>query len=87
MGGQLGFHELTNKEEAVEIFHDAVLMLSQIAKNKDIELLIENNVLTSANMELYGESPLLFCEPEEISTFMNNMPENVGLLLDFSHLK
>ena len=87
LGRQLGIHELTNKEEAVEIFHDAVLMLSKIAKNKDIELLIENNVLTNANLKLYGESPLLFCEPEEISTFMNNMPENVGLLLDFGHLK
>ena len=87
LGGKLGVHELTNKDEAVEIFVDAILRLSKIAKNKNIELLIENNVLTNANLELYGESPLLFCEPREISTFMNKMPDNVGLLLDFGHLK
>ena len=87
LGGKLGVHELTDKDEAVEIFGDAVHRLSKIAKNKNIELLIENNVLTNANLELYGESPLLFCEPGEISTFMNNMPENVGLLLDFGHIK
>ena len=54
---KLGVHELSDKDEAVEIFGDAVHRLSKIAKNKNIELLIENNVLTNANLELYGESP------------------------------
>ena len=87
LGGELGVHELSLREEAFEVFENAVLKLSKIAKSKNIELLIENNVLTMANLELYGESPLLFCEPEEISSFMNKMPDNVGLLLDFGHLK
>lgn len=87
LGRELGVHELSLKEEAFEIFENAVFKLSRIAKSKNIELLIENNVLTKANLELYGESPLLFCEPGEISSFMNKMPDNVGLLLDFAHLK
>ena len=87
LGRELGVHELTKKDEATEIFENALLQLSKIAKTKNIELLIENNVLTNVNLELYGESPLLLCEPREISLFMNKMPENVGLLLDLGHLK
>ena len=87
LGGELGVHELCLKEEAFEVFENAVLELSKIAKSKNIELLIENNVLTKDNLELYGESPLLFCEPEEINSFMHKMPDNVGLLIDFGHLK
>ena len=87
LGRSLGRHALSGKEEAYEIFEDALLELSKIASEKNIELLIENNVLTRDNFELYGESPLLFCEPLEISTFMKKMPSNVGLLFDFGHLK
>ena len=87
LGKKIDRKKLSNRNFALERFISRVKILADEALKTDSKLLIENNVLTRDNFELYGESPLLFCEPLEISTFMKKMPSNVGLLFDFGHLK
>jgi sugar phosphate isomerase/epimerase len=87
LGKSLSTNILCNREVSLKIFKETVLMLSEEAKNKDISLLIENNVLSNHNLKKFGEDPLLLTNPIEIVKFMKDMPLNVRILLDFAHLK
>ena len=49
------------------------------AEKLGVTLLIENNVLAATNFSVFNEDPLLFTNPKEISSFMENMPKNVRL--------
>jgi sugar phosphate isomerase/epimerase len=87
LGGELGQSKLTDRAIALEIFGDSILSLSEEARREGVSLLIENNVLSKANLLAFGQDPLLLTAPGEISTFMKDLPLNVGLLLDVAHLK
>ena len=87
LGKSLSKSILHNKEETLKIFKETVLILSEEAKNKGVNLLIENNVLNNDNLKKFGEDPLLLTNPIEIVKFMIDMPLNVGILLDVAHLK
>lgn len=87
LGGQLGKYSLASRLESIEIFGDRLIQLAAEAKDRGVQLLIENNVITNFNYNAYGEDPLLLTSPNEIDQFMGNMPSNVGLLLDVAHLK
>jgi sugar phosphate isomerase/epimerase len=87
LGKKLGKYNLTNRDIALELFGERVLMLAEEARQEGVALLIENNVLNLANLSIYGDDPLLLTHPDEIATFMASMPSNVGLLLDVAHLK
>jgi sugar phosphate isomerase/epimerase len=78
---------LCNRDVALEIFGDSVLFLAEEARQKGVDLLIENNVLNKRNLETFGEDPLLLTEPTEINSFFQNMPSAIGLLMDVAHLK
>ena len=78
---------LCNRDIALEIFGDSVLFLAEEARQKGVDLLIENNVLNKRNLETFGEDPLLLTNPKEISLFFQNIPSSIGLLMDVAHLK
>lgn len=78
---------LCNRDIALEIFGDSVLFLAEEARQKGVDLLIENNVLNDRNLEAFGEDPLLLTNPKEISLFFQNIPSSIGLLMDVAHLK
>lgn len=78
---------LSDRYSTLEIFGESISLLSEEARKKGVDLLIENNVLNKRNMETFGEDPLLLTEPNEIISFFENIPSNIGLLMDVAHLK
>lgn len=87
LGNRLSRYSLVERDLALELFGERVIMLAEEARKEGVTLLIENNVLNRLNLLNYGEDPLLLTEPNEIDEFMSRMPSNVGLLLDVAHLK
>lgn len=87
LGGGFERTNLAERATALHIFGEALLVLADEAQREGISLLVENNVLSPENLQIFGEDPLLMTEPDEIVAFMSDMPLNVGLLLDLGHLK
>ena len=87
LGKKIGKKTISNRSEALERFISRVKTLASEALKTDSKLLIENNVLSAANLESFGENPLLLTSPDEIKVVMSEMPKNVSLLLDVAHLK
>ena len=61
--------------------------LSAYAKKEGVSLLIENNVISKKNLDLYKTNPLLMTNTNETRFVMNNTPKNINLLVDVAHLK
>ena len=61
--------------------------VSKIAKKKNIQLLIENNVLTKKNLNIFGKNPLLMVSTQQTLRLANMFPSNVKILVDVAHLK
>ena len=87
LGQKLSKRVMLDRNVALEIFAERIDLLADEAKDLGVTLLIENNVLSAANLSVYGEDPLLFTHPDEIADFMGQAPSNIGLLLDVAHLK
>ncbi len=87
LGKGLARYALLERSKSLQLFRERVFMLSDVAQNFGVQLLIENNVLTAENFSAYGEDPLLFTRSDEIIEFMKFAPSNVGILLDVAHLK
>lgn len=79
---------LISREKAYEIFVETVRELSQYALRKNIQFLIENNVVTKEFLIRGRKSPLLLADTEEITRFFADVKDsNIGLLLDAGHAK
>jgi sugar phosphate isomerase/epimerase len=87
LGVRLGKHSLLARGVALDVFGDRVAVLAEEARREGVTLLVENNVINISNFETYSEDPLLLTDPDEIASFMERMPSNVGLLIDVAHLK
>ncbi len=87
LGQKLSKFPMMERGQALAVFSERVDALSNEARSLGVTLLIENNVINSHNLEVYGEDPLLLTHPDEIARFMSNAPSNVGFLLDVAHLK
>ena len=61
--------------------------VSKYAKKKDVEILLENNVIGRYNFNLFKKNPFLMTDLEDTKLIMNNTPKNVNLLMDLGHLK
>jgi sugar phosphate isomerase/epimerase len=61
--------------------------LGKYATERNILLLLENNVLTKANLNFFETNPFLMVQPEEIQNTIMDLDCEVGLLLDLAHLK
>lgn len=87
LGAAISRRPLCNRGVAFNRFCENVLLLAEEARCEGVTLLVENNVLSAANMATFGDDPLLLTHPDEMKAFMGTMPSNVGLLLDVAHLK
>jgi sugar phosphate isomerase/epimerase len=72
---------------AQSLFVDSVTELHAHAERTGIELLVENNVLTTGTRDEGGDEVLLMASAEQICHLMNQLPDGVGLLMDVAHLK
>ena len=74
-------------EECKKIFYKNLDEISNYAKNKNINLYIENNVVTKKNFNSFGESPFLLASHDDLEEFIKIKPSCVKLLIDVAHLK
>jgi sugar phosphate isomerase/epimerase len=87
LGKKFDISKLQNRKNCMENFKNNVLKISEYAKSKNILILIENNVVTKKNFQLFGTNPFLLSNPSEITKFFLKAPKNVKLLMDVGHLK
>lgn len=87
LGNPIGKKKISNRSKATTLFVDRVKNVAQYASNAGVDLMIENNVLSFDNYNNFGENPLLMCDPDESKAILDDLPNNVGLLLDVAHLK
>ena len=74
--------------EAYQMFCASVHVLADQADQKEVDFLLENNVVTPFNVNKEGDSPLLLTRPQEIGAFFQDIDHpHIGLLLDTGHLK
>mgnify|MGYP001156732330 CR=1 FL=1 len=78
---------LQNREESLDLFINRILKISERAKQKNINIMIENNVLSKNNQISFEGNPFLMCDADECEKVINSCPENVKLLIDVAHLK
>ena len=87
LGKKIKKRKLYNRNKSISLFINRVKKLSKIAKKKNIDLLIENNVITKKNKNEFGSNPLLMCDPKETLKIAKQFPRNTKLLIDVAHLK
>ena len=87
LGKRVKKKRLNPRDVCVELFIQRVKKISKIAKKYGVKLMIENNVITKGNLQVFQDNPFLMSEPVEAKKIMNLLPKNVGMLLDVAHLK
>lgn len=87
LGKSIEKKRINSRQESVKKFISRLLELATYAKSLEVELLIENNVLSQGNYKRFGCDPLLMTTPQESEYVMSSMPSNVNMLLDVGHLK
>lgn len=87
LGKKIARTQLAPREVAFGLFVERIKLLAGEFASDDVTLLIENNVLSAKNLENFTENPFLLVDGDECVRFMENMPANVGLLIDVAHLK
>jgi len=87
LGKTIHRRQVNDRQAALRLFLERVDELARSAEHEDVELLIENNVVSPANFAQFGAAPLLMCTPGECVEIMHSTPENVRLLIDVAHLK
>jgi sugar phosphate isomerase/epimerase len=87
LGKRISNRVLQNRDDSFRQFVGLVNEVAEYANRKGIQVLVENNVISSNNMKEFGGNPLLMCDPEEISRFFELVDPSVKLLLDVAHLK
>jgi sugar phosphate isomerase/epimerase len=80
-------YPLISKKQAVEIFKRSITELAIYASKKNVNLMVENNVLTKSNINLFGTNPFLMVDPLEIRETLESLDCEITLLLDLAHLK
>lgn len=87
LGAVIGKKPINDRDACKELFVQRVSYLAKLAEDCGVRLMIENNVLSSANFKAFSQNPLLMCDPGEIYEIASILPDGVGLLLDVAHLK
>ncbi|RCL41295.1 MAG: hypothetical protein DBW95_02355 [Gammaproteobacteria bacterium] len=87
LGKKINKNSLISREEATDLFLKRVKFLHEEAKKINVQLMIENNVISKKNIEHFQDDPLLFTNPKEIKEIMSMLPSDIGFLLDVAHLK
>lgn len=87
LGKPFSLKTLSKEELAKEEFLKNIEHLSREASKRGICLLIENNVLSKSNFEIFQKNPFLLTSTEDISHLFQSLPSNVKFLVDLAHLK
>jgi sugar phosphate isomerase/epimerase len=77
-----------DREGSYSVMIDTVREMADVAATMQLDLLIENNVISPVLLEGLRANPLLLTEAGEIKRFFDDVERpNVGLLLDVAHAK
>jgi sugar phosphate isomerase/epimerase len=87
LGKPIDTHHVNDRNVCLDLFLERVASLAEYASCNNVQLLIENNVITESNIRKFGNDPLLMTSPKEARVIMENTPSNVNMLLDVAHLK
>ena len=83
--------EVYDKEQrrnSEDLFFKRLESIAAFAKQKNIEIGVETNVCTKANLEAFeGVNPFMLASDEQVHAFAERKPKNVGILWDFGHVK
>jgi len=80
-------YPLMTKNQSVDIFRRSLTELGKYASKRNVSLLVENNVLSKLNHDLFRENPFLMVDPVEIREIIESLDCEISLLLDLAHLK
>lgn len=87
LGEKIGKRLINSRAKSMDVFTSRVNKLAEYAENKNIKLMIENNVLSQKNYLEFDDCPLMMVGLEETAEIMRKTNDNVGLLIDVAHLK
>lgn len=86
IGGKISAQSLYDKEKSMELFCAAYQELNKLAREENVDLYIENNVLTNENaLTFSGSKPLMLLTFEDYQEISKRI--DFRLLLDIGHLK
>lgn len=87
LGSKISVNSSFNKDANLQHFFNSLEQLLIYSKERRVELLIENNVISRQNLQK-GINPLLCCSGAEIIFVMEQFKDRgLKLLLDTAHLK
>ena len=79
---------IASYEDAYNTFVDSIDEICFYAKNRDVKIAMEPNVVSKYNLINGKNELLLMCELHEIKRLLEDLThENLGILLDLGHLK
>ncbi len=87
LGQKVNLKKLFPREKSLNLFIKRVNQIADYALKKNIEILIENNVISHNNFLRFKDNPFLMADAEECIEVMKNTNSNVNLLIDVGHLK
>lgn len=87
LGKPIDAPHINDRKVCLDLFLERIASLAEYASSNNVQLLIENNVISDTNIKRFGEDPLLMTAPKEAKFIMENTPSNVNMLLDVAHLK
>lgn len=87
LGKAFNYSKICPRKTAIKIFIKNVKILLKYADKFNIKLLIENNVLTKKNLNIFKCNPFLFVQSNEIIGILKKLNYKVRLLVDVGHLK
>ncbi len=87
LGKPIDTPHVNDRTVCLDLFLERIASLAEYASCNNVQLLIENNVITDSNIRKFGNDPLLMTSPKEAKFIMENTPSNVNMLLDVAHLK
>ncbi len=79
--------EMISKKKALGNFIRQTKKISKFAKKNKINILLENNVVTKKNLDIFKGNPFLLTNYKDVKYLFKFMPKNVKLLVDVAHLK
>ena len=79
--------KVNKKNIALEIFFESITKLYEICQQNEVQLYVENNVISKSNFKIFGEDIFLMTTFNDFHLFINEFRNRVRLLLDIGHLK
>ena len=87
LGRKIKLQKINDEETSEKRYLKGLYKISKIAKEKNIEILVENNVLTKKNLNTFSANPLMMVSTNQSLKLLQKFPNNVNMLVDLGHLK